>query len=108
MDSKTIVNDRRNLSANNGQRAIALLEKLPPEAILKVVDVVSDVIRANKVMDGREQEFQHQLTMMREKNIDKKEKLNLLSLLLANPRLAENSLAQIVTAICNIAEGKNE
>jgi hypothetical protein len=105
--------DKANLTQNSNyptkvtQTAFALFEKLPPEAIIKVVDVMADIARANKILKGNDQEFHHTLTMLREKSLDRKERLNLLSVLISNPSLSESDISTIVTTICNIAESKS-
>lgn len=93
--------------AQTGQAVMALVEKLPPEAIIKVADVIADIARANKILEGKDQEFQQNLIMLKEKNLDRKDRLNLLGTILSNPRLSEKVISQIVTSICNIAEGKS-
>lgn len=82
-----------------------LLEKLPPEAILEVAKTASEVLKANKVMEGREQEFSHKIELVKEKNSDRKERINILSSILNNPEVPKDSKSEIVRSICRIAEG---
>ena len=58
--------------AKSGNMVTAALEKVPVEAVIKVVDLVADVIRANKIMESRGQEFEHKFTLLREGNLDRK------------------------------------
>lgn len=94
-------------ASNRTAVALSLLEKLPPEAVITIVEVFADVVRANKTMEGKDQEFQHQLVMLREKNLSRKESLALLSTLLSHPQLSQEDISIVVTAICNIAEDKS-
>jgi len=81
------------------------LEKIPAEAVIKVVDLIVDVVRANKVMEGREQEFQHTIIKLRETNLDRKERMGMLANLLRELDLKEDAQMRLVEGICRIAEG---
>ena len=39
--------------AKRGDVITAALDKIPAEAIITVVDLIADVVRANKTMEGR-------------------------------------------------------
>ena len=84
-----------------------LLNALPLETIGNVVSILRDVIHANKIMENNRQEFEHQLQMLQEKHLDRKERLQLLMGLVSSPNMPEGCIEKIVDSICNIAEGKN-
>ena len=84
-----------------------VLDKLPPEAVFKVVDTVCDIIKANKSMDSKDQEFEQRLAIMRETNSNSKDNMKLLMALIFKSELSEDIIGKIVTSICNIAEGKS-
>ena len=84
-----------------------VLDKVPPEAIVKAVEIVADVLRANKVMEARDQEFEHELTILQEGNLDRKERLRLLIDLVARTSLPDDAQSRIIDSICNIAEGSS-
>lgn len=107
MNEQISINQPSSYLARSGQIAMTLVEKLPPEAILKIVDVIADIARANKILEGNDQEFRQNLTMLREKHLDRKDRMSLLNIILSNPQLSEKDISQIVTSICNIAEGKS-
>ena len=114
MNSKDLVKSENSLNSineHNGlpeNKILQILDRLPPEAIFKIVETTGDILKANKVLEGKELEFRHQITLMRENNSDKKELLSFLKNLLTNPNIPQESLSNIVTSICNIAEGKHE
>ncbi|MGO9572356.1 MAG: hypothetical protein ACLP5H_32980 [Desulfomonilaceae bacterium] len=91
--------------AKRGDVLIAALDKIPAEAIISVVDLVADVVRANKTMEGRSQEFEQTLVVLREKNMDRKERMATLSSLLRNLNLNDDAQMKLVDSICRIAEG---
>jgi hypothetical protein len=91
--------------AKSGNMVTAALEKVPVEAVIKVVDLVADVVRANKIMQGRGQEFEHTLALLREGNMDRKERMSMLSHLLMQIQLSEEAQMRLVEGICKIAEG---
>ena len=91
--------------SKSGHMVTAVLEKIPTEAILKVVDLVADVARANKTIEGKSQEFEHTLTMLREGNLDRRERMSMLSNLLTQMDLNEEAQMRLVDSICRIAEG---
>ena len=82
-----------------------LLDKLPADAIINVVNVVGEVIKANKLMEIKDQEFQNQIQIIQSQNTDRNERLRLLMEFIANPKMPETSVSQIVSSICKIAEG---
>ena len=51
------------------------------------------------------EEFEQTLYMLREKNMDRKERMTALSGLLRDLNLTENAQMQLVESICRIAEG---
>jgi len=91
--------------SKSGEVVRAALEKVPVEAVTKVIDLVADVVRANKMMEGKEQEFEHKLTLLREGNLDRKERMSVLSNLLMQIQLSEEAQMRLVDSICKIAEG---
>lgn len=91
--------------AKSGHVVTAVLEKIPTEAIVKVVDLVADVARASKTIEGRSQEFEYTLTMLREGNLDRRERMSMLSNLLTQMDLNEEAQMRLVDSICKIAEG---
>ncbi|MCK6627205.1 MAG: hypothetical protein L6R45_18775 [Anaerolineae bacterium] len=107
MNEQMSINRPSSYLTQSGQVAMTLVEKLPPEAIIKIVDIIGDIAHANKILEGNDQAFQQNLTMLREKNLDRKDRLDLLSAILSSPQLSEKDISQIVTSICNIAEGKS-
>lgn len=88
-----------------GQVVAAALEKIPVEAVVKVIDLIADVVRADKTMQGRSQEFEHKLTLLREGNMDRRERMSMLSNLLLQIDLTEEAQMRLVDSICKIAEG---
>jgi hypothetical protein len=68
MNEQTSINRPSSYLAQSGQVAMTLVEKLPPEAIIKIVDIIADIAHANKILEGNDQAFQQNLTMLREKN----------------------------------------
>lgn len=106
MPNKPIVRKPKDLipSIRKIDKLSAVLQKLPPEAFMKAIDIVTDVIRANKIMDARQQEFEHSLVTIREIHMDKKERLHLLMGILREVNLDEASQRRLVEAICKIAE----
>jgi hypothetical protein len=91
----------KNLPANLNK----LLDKLPADAIINVVNVVGEVFKANKLMEIKDQEFQNQIQIIQSQNTDRNERLKLLMEFISNPKLPETSVSQIVSSICKIAEG---
>jgi hypothetical protein len=91
--------------AKRGQVVSAALEKVPVEAVMRVVDLVADIVKANKIMEGRSQEFEHKLTLLREGNLDRKERMSMLSNLLLQLEFSEETQIRLVESICRIAEG---
>jgi hypothetical protein len=91
--------------ARNGNVLTAALEKVPVEAVIKVVDLVAEVVKANKVMESKGQEFEHQFTLLREGNMDRKDRMSMLSHLLMQIEFSEAAQMRLVESICRIAEG---
>ncbi len=91
--------------ARRGDVVIAAIEKIPPQAILSVVDIIADVARSTKAMEESRLDFEQTLTTLREKHMDRKERMAMLAGLLRELNLAEKAQAQLVESICRIAEG---
>jgi hypothetical protein len=91
---------------STADRFSAVFQTIPPEAITRIVDVVADVIRASKIMEAQQQRFEHDLAMLREGNMDRKERLQLLAVLLREAGLSEALQDKLVESICKIAEGR--
>jgi hypothetical protein len=88
-----------------GDSLSVVLEKVPAEAVMSIVDLVVGVVRANKIMEGREQEFQHTVAKLRETNLDRKERMAMLAGLLRELDLKEEPQLRLIESICRIAEG---
>lgn len=82
-----------------------VLDRVPPEAVTKAIEIVADVVRANKVIEARAQEFEHELSTLRESNIDRKDRMGMLIDLLGRMRLPNEVQSRVVESICKIAEG---
>lgn len=96
---------QRKPEASSLQALKHVLDRVPPEAITKAVDIIADVVRANKVIEAREQEFEHELSMLREINLDRKDRLRMLIDLMARISLTDDAQSRIVDSVCKIAEG---
>ena len=78
-----------------------VLNRLPPEAIISIVKTVGDLLKKSQ----EDIKFEKQLKMIREKNLDRIERLNLLIELLFHKELNEDLQLKLIDSICKIAEG---
>lgn len=83
------------------------VNKLSPEAINTIIATIRDIIQTNAILALKDQDFNHQFQELMAKHNNKRDMLRDLSTLLSNPKLPEQSVSQIVTTICRIAESVN-
>jgi len=84
-----------------------LLEKIPAESIVKVVETFNEVIKANKYMEIQDQNFRNKLTLMQDESTSTKDKMKFLIELISQEKIQENHVTKIVDTICDIAIGRN-
>lgn len=87
------------------EKSLAILDKVPPDVMIKITETIFDIAKANKTMEGKQQEFEHQLTLIREGNFDRKERATMLVQLLKDMDLPEPAQIKLIDSICKIAEG---
>ena len=88
------------------EKSFEILANVPPQVFLEIIETFSHTIKANKIMEGRQQEFEHQLTLIKETNLDTKERINMLVQLLQSQDFPEKAQMTLVETICKIAEEK--
>lgn len=91
--------------AGTGQTNAALdvLRSLPPEAIIKVVDIIGDIVRARAAMSRKHADFLAELEILRSKSGARERALALLSDLLLNAEINDEAKMKLVDTICQFA-----
>jgi hypothetical protein len=88
-------------------QVLKIIDKLPIEAISEGVKTWSYVVKANKMMDKNQKEFEHKIALVKNNNTDKKDMIKILIEILSFPEVKDDMRMQLITSICNIAEGRN-
>ena len=88
------------------EKSLAILDKLPFDVMIKITESVFDIAKAHKIMEGKQQEFEYTLTLIREGNFDRKERANMLIQLLKDSNFPESTQTRLIDSICNIVEGQ--
>ena len=85
-------------------KSLEILDRIPKEAMSKIVDLFVDVVRANKIMDANEQKFEHEIEKIRENHSDRKHRMETLGMILNHPNISEKDRSMLIQSICHIAE----
>lgn len=94
---------RAELSAAPANAAMDVLRALPPEAIVKAVEVIGDVIRARTALSARNAEFLAELEVLRTKSADRERVMTLVSNLLLGAVINDEAKMKLVDTICQLA-----
>ena len=84
-------------------RAGSFLDRLPPEAILNVIDVVGDFVKLSGQLKREDQAFVYELKRLQEDNASVEKRLGFLKDSLVNVELSEELQARLVDTICTLA-----
>jgi len=80
-----------------------VVKGLPPEAIVKVVDIVGDIIRTKATLTLKHADFMNEMNRMRETNAGRERLMTTLSSLLIGPEINDEAKMRLVDTICTLA-----
>jgi len=83
--------------------AIELIQSLPPDAILKVIDVIGDVVRTRASMAEKHAGFLREMATLREKDGARERVMRMVADLLLNAEVNDEAKMRLVDTICQIA-----
>lgn len=89
--------------AGAGGAVTDLLHSLPPAAILKVVDIVGEVVRTRGALAREDRLLQAQLEALQATHATIERRLELLRTILLTGGLSEEARLRIVDVICTLA-----
>jgi len=89
--------------ANRPNGVLALVDRIPPEAIVKLVEVIGDVIRSRASLAENHAAFVREMDLLYAKSTDRERIMSTLSALLLNAELAEEQKTRLVDTICQLA-----
>lgn len=90
-------------AAPSGKAALDVLRALPPEAVVKVVDIIGDVVRSRARLAEKHDDFLRDMAKMRETNDSRTRVMSTLSALLLDAELNDDAKLRLVNAICELA-----
>jgi hypothetical protein len=90
-------------STPNSNTALEVLKSLPPEAIVKVVDIVGDVVRARVTFAQKHADFLHEIDLMRQTAGNRERVLSMVSTLLLSAEINDDAKMKLVDTICQLA-----
>ena len=76
---------------------------LPPEAIVKVVDIVGDIIRTKATLTLKHADFVNDMSRIRETNTGRERLMATLSSLLTGAEINDEAKLRLVDTICTLA-----
>ena len=88
---------------NGVSAALDLVQRLPPEAIIEIVQIVGDIVRARAVLSTKHAEFLHEMQRFREANENRERLMTTLSALLLDADLSDEAKLKLVDTICQLA-----
>lgn len=93
----------RNAGTGQTNAALDVLRSLPPEAIIKVVDIIGDILRARAVLSQKHADFLGELEILRSKSGARERAMALVSDLLLNAEINDDAKMKLVDTICQLA-----
>ena len=88
-----------------GQANVALdvLRSLPPEAIVNVVNIVGDVLRARATLNQKNADLFAELEILRNNSADRERVMTLVSNVLLDAEINDEAKMKLVDTICQLA-----
>lgn len=88
--------------SKSGGRAVAILEAIPPEAVLSVFETVQDLFRTHGEIRKANDAHFNEMERLRVANADVHERLRLLRSMVLDGSLSEQIQLKLVEAICEV------
>ena len=79
------------------------VKRLPPEAIIKVIEIVGDIIRTTSTITIKHADFINDMNRTRETNAGRERLMTTLSSLLTGAEINEEAKLRLVDTICTLA-----
>ena len=89
-------------AGSKGSDALQLLKDLPPEAVVKVFDVVGDVVRMSAEVRRDNQAFVREMEALARADASVERRLEYLKTLVLSGQLSEEAQLKPVDAICQV------
>jgi predicted house-cleaning NTP pyrophosphatase (Maf/HAM1 superfamily) len=83
--------------------ALHVVQKLPPEALVTVADIIRDVVRTSAALAEKHADFMHEMEHLRELGGHRERVLSALSQLLVSVDLNDEAKLRLVEGICQVA-----
>jgi hypothetical protein len=83
--------------------ALDVLQSLPPEAIINVVNIVGDVLRTRAAMSEKHADFLAELEILRHNSADRERAMTLVSNVLLDAEINDEAKTKLVDTICQLA-----
>lgn len=90
---------------NAGKAGVALdvIRALPPEAIVNVVNIVGDVLRARATLNQKNADLMAELEVLRANSEDRERVMTLVSNVLLDAEINDEAKMKLVDTICQLA-----
>jgi len=79
------------------------VNSLPPEAIVKVFEIVGDIITTKATLKLKHADFVNEMSLMRETNSGREKLMTTLSSLLTGAEINDEAKLRLVETICTLA-----
>lgn len=83
--------------------ALEVVRSLPPEAIVSVVNIIGDVLRARTAMSQKHAELLGELEILRTQSDDRERVMTLVSSVLLDAEINDDAKMKLVDTICQLA-----
>ena len=90
-------------AASRANVALEVLRSIPPEAIVNVVNIVGDVLRARSVMTQKTADLLGELEILRHHSEDRERAMALVSNVLVDAEINDEAKMKLVDTICQLA-----
>lgn len=84
-------------------RVFEIVRNLPPEALLKVIDVVGDLIRTHARLAEKNADFLRDMDRMRQTSVDRERLMDRLISLLRDNDLNDDQKMRLIDTVCQLA-----
>lgn len=83
--------------------ALDVIRALPPEAIVNVVNIVGDVLRARATVTQKNADLMAELELLRANSADRERVMTLVSSVLMDAEINDEAKMKLVDTICQLA-----
>lgn len=90
-------------SPESQSTVLEVVRHLPPEAIVKVVDIIGEVVATRASLALKHADFVQEMTRLRETSAGRERVLGMLSMLLLDAEVNDEAKLRLVDTICALA-----